>query len=210
MNLKTRKPRLLAFTGLLVILSLALAACAPGAVETTQEVPVTGGEDMEATMPVTGDDDMSMTETPQVGGSDDSGEDSMDDSDGSGDGDDAMGESDDDMASGSVELGVSQTAELGEFLVDQEGMTLYMFTNDTPNTSNCSGDCLVNWPPLVAEGEPMVADGVDQSKLGTTTLADGREIVTYDGMPLYYFIGDTNPGDVNGQNVNGVWFVVAP
>ena len=65
-------------------------------------------------------------------------------------------------ASGPAALEVSQTADLGEFLVDAEGMTLYMFTSDTENTSNCYGDCATAWPPVLSEGEPTLGEGLDE------------------------------------------------
>jgi predicted lipoprotein with Yx(FWY)xxD motif len=98
----------------------------------------------------------------------------------------------------------------GEILVDSEGMTLYMFTVDEPNQSNCDEGCLQVWPPLLAEGEVDAGDGVDPTLIGTGTMLDGRSIVTYNEMPLYYWAGDTQPGDTNGQGVNNVWFVVSP
>lgn len=113
-------------------------------------------------------------------------------------------------ADDSAELKVSQTAELGSFLVDQNGKTLYLFTKDEPGVSNCAGECLVNWPPYKTVKPPKADDGVDQAKLGTITLADGSLQVTYNGWPLYYFIGDQKAGDVAGQNVGEVWFVVPP
>jgi predicted lipoprotein with Yx(FWY)xxD motif len=102
------------------------------------------------------------------------------------------------------------TTKLGKILVDGKGMTLYIFTNDQPDKSNCSGQCLQNWPPLVTSGKPTVGYGVDASMVGTATLADGRTIVTYNHMPLYYFAKDAKQGDTNGQGVGSVWFVIGP
>lgn len=110
---------------------------------------------------------------------------------------------------GSVEIKVSSNAELGEFLVDEKGMTLYLFTKDTPGVSNCSGSCLTAWPPLLTSGEPRADDGVT-GKLGTITRDDGSLQVTYNDLPLYYYITDVKPGDTTGHEVGGVWFVVAP
>jgi predicted lipoprotein with Yx(FWY)xxD motif len=95
---------------------------------------------------------------------------------------------------------------LGSVLVDGKGMTLYLFTKDSPNTSACSGQCLVAWPPLV--GKPTAGSGVDDSKLGSFVRTDGSTQATYNGWPLYYWKGDTKAGDVSGQNVSGVWFVL--
>jgi predicted lipoprotein with Yx(FWY)xxD motif len=116
------------------------------------------------------------------------------------------------VTGGEVVINTAKDAKLGTFLVDGKGMTLYLFTKDTPGKSNCTGDCLVKWPPLVAADvkQVKVGPGVDASKLGLADLPDGKKIVTYNGMPLYYWVKDMKPGDTTGQNVGNVWFVVAP
>lgn len=111
---------------------------------------------------------------------------------------------------GAATVAVSENEELGPFLVDAEGMTLYLFTQDTPNTSNCYDDCATNWPPLLTEGEPVAGEGVNAELLGTTERTDGTVQITYNGWPLYYFVQDQNPGDINGQGVGEVWYVVSP
>ena len=95
---------------------------------------------------------------------------------------------------------------LGKVLVDGKGMTLYLFTKDTPNKSVCEGQCLANWLALV--GKAVAGDGVDASKLGTLTRSDGTIQASYGGWPLYYWVKDAKPGDVTGQNVQGVWYVI--
>jgi len=89
-------------------------------------------------------------------------------------------------------------------------MTLYMFTKDEADKSNCSGNCLTNWPPLLTQGSPTLGEGVDPALVGSASLPDGSKIVTYNHMPLYYYVKDTKAGDVTGQNVGNVWFVVSP
>lgn len=109
-----------------------------------------------------------------------------------------------------AELSVATHPDLGEILVGNNGMTLYMFTRDEPNQSNCSGDCLVNWPPLLTQGNPDLGEGIDPELVGTAEMPDGSMIVTYNQMPLYYWINDSEPGDATGQGVGGVWYVVGP
>ena len=107
-------------------------------------------------------------------------------------------------------VGVSQNETLGDFLVDADGMTLYLFTKDTENTSSCYDDCASAWPPLLTEGDPVVAEGLDTSLLGTTERTDGTVQVTYGGWPLYHWAKDEAPGDTTGQNIGEVWYVVSP
>ena len=107
-------------------------------------------------------------------------------------------------------VAVAENEEYGSFLVDSEGMSLYLFTNDTENTSNCYDDCATNWPPLLTEGDPVAGEGVDESLLGTTERDDGSLQVTYSGWPLYYFAADEAAGDTTGQGVGGVWYLLTP
>jgi predicted lipoprotein with Yx(FWY)xxD motif len=107
-------------------------------------------------------------------------------------------------------LNVATDPQLGQILVGKDGMTLYIFTKDTADQSNCNAACLANWPPLLTQGAPLLGAGVDSSKVGTATLADGSKIVTYNHMPLYYYAKDVKAGDVTGQGVGSVWFVISP
>lgn len=92
-----------------------------------------------------------------------------------------------------------------------EGMTVYLFTQDPAGgDSACTGGCLDAWPPLTADGDAVAGDGVDESLVGTAPLPDGSQQVTYDGHRLYYYASDAAPGDVTGQGVGDVWFVVSP
>lgn len=105
---------------------------------------------------------------------------------------------------------VSTDAKLGKILTDANGMTLYMFTKDTKDTTNCYDKCEVAWPPLLTLDKPKLGDGIDAALIGTTTRKDGTTQVTYNGLPLYYYTKDTKAGDTIGQNVGTVWFVVGP
>jgi predicted lipoprotein with Yx(FWY)xxD motif len=98
------------------------------------------------------------------------------------------------------------SSSLGKILVDAEGRTLYAFTKDKGDQSACSGECATNWPALT--GTATAGTGAQASLLSTSTQANGTSQVTYDGRPLYYFAGDTKPGDTNGQAVGNVWFVL--
>jgi predicted lipoprotein with Yx(FWY)xxD motif len=96
------------------------------------------------------------------------------------------------------------------FLVGPTGLTLYTFDNDTEGVSNCSGQCLVNWPALTTPANlPPMGDGAG-GVLATITRDDGTVQVTYDGLPLYYYVGDAVPGDKTGDGVGGVWHIATP
>ncbi len=112
-------------------------------------------------------------------------------------------------ASGGSEV-VAADSELGTILTDADGNTLYVFENDTDGTSTCYDDCAANWPALSTDGDPVAGQGADGSLLGTTERTDGTVQVTYADQPLYYFGGDQQPGDTNGQEIGDVWYVVSP
>jgi predicted lipoprotein with Yx(FWY)xxD motif len=113
-------------------------------------------------------------------------------------------------STGQAVINLAIDPNLGKILVDDKGMTLYMFTKDGPDQSNCDASCLANWPALVTSGTPKVGPGVDASLIGTATLSSGEKIVTYAHMPLYYFIKDSKAGETSGEDVGSVWFVVSP
>jgi len=90
-------------------------------------------------------------------------------------------------------------------LTNARGYTLYLFVSDPPDKSTCYGTCAVYWPPVT--GTPVAGTGVT-GKLGTIRRADGGTQVTYDGHPLYAYVGDSGPGQANGNNINlngGLW-----
>lgn len=99
----------------------------------------------------------------------------------------------------------------GQIVVDDKGMSVYFFTKDTKGsgTSACTGACLTAWPPVTTDADAPAADGVTGS-IGTITTPDGKKQVTINGMPIYYFAKDKAAGDILGQGVNGVWYLVAP
>ncbi len=114
---------------------------------------------------------------------------------------------------GTTAINTSQSADVtGNFLVDDQGRTIYVYANDTQNsgTSACTdSECTSEWLPVVVTGTPTAGTGVDATKLGTITRDDGTMQATYNGWPLYYFSGDTAPGDMNGQGMEGLWFLIS-
>jgi predicted lipoprotein with Yx(FWY)xxD motif len=99
-------------------------------------------------------------------------------------------------------------SDLGTIVVDDTGMTVYVYDKDTQGSgqSSCTGQCLANWPPVTADQAPSL-DGVT-GDVDTITGTDGSTQVTLDGWPLYYYAGDSAAGDTAGQGVSDVWWVV--
>ena len=97
-------------------------------------------------------------------------------------------------------------SDLGSILVDGEGFTLYVFTNDTGGESTCYDGCAGTWPPV--PGDTAIGSDLDASLFGTTARTDGTEQLTVNGQPLYRYTPDAAPGDTTGQGVGEVWFVV--
>ena len=91
-------------------------------------------------------------------------------------------------------------------VTDAQGMTLYWFVPDTSTASKCTGSCATYWP--LVTGTVTAGSGVTGT-LGTITRPDGTIQATYDGHPLYTYVGDTAPGQAkgNGKNLSGgVWY----
>ena len=98
---------------------------------------------------------------------------------------------------------------LGTVLVNSKGLTLYLFEGDTSKHLGCNGTCLKAWFPVTGTGS--VSGSAKASELGTEKRGAGTQ-VTYGGHPLYTFVGDTKPGQINGQGLklNGnLWYVVS-
>jgi predicted lipoprotein with Yx(FWY)xxD motif len=98
-------------------------------------------------------------------------------------------------------------ATVGTYLADDSGKTLYMFTKDTANVSNCTAACVDKWP-LYYNEKLQVPGELNAADFGTITRADGKMQSTYKGMPLYYYVSDTKAGEIKGQGVGNVWYVI--
>jgi predicted lipoprotein with Yx(FWY)xxD motif len=103
-------------------------------------------------------------------------------------------------------LRIADTTE-GPALAGADGLTLYIQSEEADGTIHCVDACAANWPPLIG---PVDAGEADAALLGTITRPEGTEQVTYNGFPLYYFIGDEGEGDAAGEGLNGVWFIANP
>jgi len=105
------------------------------------------------------------------------------------------------------------SSSAGTFLATGSGRAVYLWTKDSGGMSACTAACEGMWPPVIASGTVTASGSVKASELGTITRADGTKQVTYDGHPLYYFVGDSGPGMANGQGSDGFgakWWLIAP
>lgn len=108
-------------------------------------------------------------------------------------------------------VGLASDETLGTFLVDGEGMTLYRFEDDDPGsgTSACYDTCAERWPVFFAD-EIRVPEGLEETDFQGFRREDGTAQTTYKGWPLYRYFEDKLPGDVKGQGLGDIWFVVNP
>lgn len=107
----------------------------------------------------------------------------------------------------------TRTGADGTFLADGRGHAVYLWMKDPAGKSVCSGACASAWPPVPASGAVTASGGAGADDLGTITRPGGMRQVTYYGHPLYYFAGDSGPGQTNGQGSNAFgarWWLVAP
>jgi predicted lipoprotein with Yx(FWY)xxD motif len=109
-------------------------------------------------------------------------------------------------------ISVKQTS-LGATLVDANGRTLYLFQGDRPNVSTLSAAGQAIWPPFTATTTPRALNSTIAARIGTIAQAGGASQVTYNGHPLYYYVGDRSPGQTSGQGLNqfgALWYVLGP
>jgi predicted lipoprotein with Yx(FWY)xxD motif len=91
-------------------------------------------------------------------------------------------------------------------LANAHGLTLYWFAPDSSASSRCTGSCAAYWPPVT--GDPQAGQGIP-GRFGTISRPGGGHQMTYDGHPLYTYIGDNGPGQANGNNLDlngGLWY----
>jgi predicted lipoprotein with Yx(FWY)xxD motif len=102
---------------------------------------------------------------------------------------------------------------LGKILVNSQGRTLYLFQKDSGTTSECTGACAANWPPLRANSPPRIGGGANASLVASTMRSDGGRQITYNNHPLYTFVKDSKAGDTNGEGLTafgGTWYAISP
>jgi len=128
-------------------------------------------------------------------------------------------------------LSVHNSQALGRnYVTDSSGRAVYIYTKDPANKSVCTGSCATQWPPVVLPASlaqafqqqysnsmslPQLAGfinapGITSNKLGVTPRADGSLQLSFNNWPLYYYYLDSNPGDIKGQTVNGIWYLIGP
>ncbi len=116
-------------------------------------------------------------------------------------------------ASGSGMVIMTKSGSAGSYLTNGSGRAVYLFEKDGMDTSACSGACASAWPPVPATGTVTASGGATASDLSSITRSDGSKQVTYDGHPLYYFVGDSAAGQTNGQGKTAFgakWWLVGP
>ena len=97
----------------------------------------------------------------------------------------------------------ASVTEANGLLADGSGRTLYTFDKDASNKSNCNGGCAAAWPPFMAtEGDRAPA------AFNVITRDDGAKQWAMNSKPLYFFAGDAQAGDANGDGKGGVWHVI--
>jgi predicted lipoprotein with Yx(FWY)xxD motif len=101
---------------------------------------------------------------------------------------------------------------LGSVVVSSTGRTLYHYTDESKGKIDCKGTCSRQWPPLLlkAGAKPVAGAGVAAAKLGVVKRPDGTFQVTYGGLALYRYAGDSKSGVANGEAIGNSWYAVSP
>ncbi len=113
-------------------------------------------------------------------------------------------------AASATSIGTDTATGIGTVLDTPAGLTLYINTKEEGGQIVCTGSCAQAWPPVAASGTVPASPSGVHGTFGTVTRPDGTTQLTFDGMPLYTFAGDTAPGQANGQGLSGVWYAVGP
>jgi predicted lipoprotein with Yx(FWY)xxD motif len=114
------------------------------------------------------------------------------------------------------QVGLKVDPNLGQYLVDKDGRTLYIFSNDPDGKDSCTGQCQLYWPAFNVTNltASMLGPELDFADFGSVTSSAGKPQLTYKGWPLYYFAPDgmniEAPGQIQGDNKYNVWFVAKP
>jgi predicted lipoprotein with Yx(FWY)xxD motif len=116
------------------------------------------------------------------------------------------------LASSSTVIGTGKVKR-GTVLVTSKGLSLYGFTLDSKSASKCTSHCTNVWIPLAANGSVKVkaGSGLSQSKVGKVKRPNGSYQVTYNGHPLYRYVGDKKSGQENGEGkyqFSGYWYLI--
>lgn len=115
-------------------------------------------------------------------------------------------------AANAPSLKLATDDSVGTYLVTANGQTLYYFGEDlpasgsSPAVSNCSGACSSLWPTFHADN--AIFQGINAADVGEITRPDGNKQTTYQGWPLYRYAGDVVAGQLNGEGVDSIWFVL--
>jgi predicted lipoprotein with Yx(FWY)xxD motif len=113
---------------------------------------------------------------------------------------------------GRLQLSTAKGAA-GTYLTDGSGRALYLWKADSGARSSCTGSCAQEWPPLIVNAAPSAGTGIQGGHVTTVARPGGGKQLTYKGHPLYYFAGDSGPGQTAGQgsdDFGAKWWLVAP
>jgi predicted lipoprotein with Yx(FWY)xxD motif len=113
-------------------------------------------------------------------------------------------------AAAGVELKTA-TSAAGPIVVDKDGKSVYFFTKDVKDspTSACKDACAAAWPAVTTSSDVPAVEGI-AGTVGTITTAGGTKQITINGMPVYYYAKDAKAGDILGEGINNVWYLVSP
>ncbi len=116
-------------------------------------------------------------------------------------------------SAGTNQVTVATSATKGAYLAGEGGKALYVFDKDAAGatTSACSGQCATTWPAFTLKGAEQVSAGSGVTgTLAVVTLSDGTRQVAYKGHLVYYYAGDQQAGDTNGDGIGGIWHLAKP
>jgi len=109
----------------------------------------------------------------------------------------------------SFAIALHSAMDHGEYLADEHGLPLYIFSQDVDGTSHCDNKCLASWP-VFYKSEINLSGNLDTEDFDEIVRSDGQRQLTWRGWPLYYYIDDLQVGDFKGDGKNNQWFLAKP
>lgn len=103
-------------------------------------------------------------------------------------------------------------SDFGPMLYSAQGQAIYLFDLEGGPRPRCYGDCAVEWPPVLTDGDPVAGRGIRAGLLGTTERRDGTTQVTYGGHPLYFYAHEGRYEVLCHDffEFGGTWYAVQP
>ncbi|MHB1988554.1 MAG: COG4315 family predicted lipoprotein [Acidimicrobiales bacterium] len=106
----------------------------------------------------------------------------------------------------------AKIAKYGAVLTNSAGDSLYLLSTESSGKLRClSKACVSAWRPLVVAAHTKTTAGSGVRGKISHVARGSRWQITYNGWPVYTFIGDSRPHQSHGEGVvafGGTWYLL--